>query len=446
MGQNLISFILSYLSCSFNIFRNGRISFHLQEREFIYFLPVLCYNILPSGRRRGHLIEIPSSGGTSMSTYKLISVDYLDLPGTEVWLEEMAAQGLFVEHLGSSFARFRRDKPARVCYRVEAENSDPAKQEEYDFIMAEKGWEFVCTVKGARCCVYMSEDADTPGVPADPFLQARNLKKLVRHEFIASLVSYAVLLAALVFAVFSALQSDLALRLVEESSVYRLLFPLVALLGIYGSIITNMRLRDLHAIEKELSAGLPFRREGRTTKTNFPARLFTPILVLLLALSTTLQVYSVARSWEKPLAEADLPFSMPAITELTGDAELDADPVFTSELLAQYYNRGEYDWLPLSEIYKADRFATAKEGAEEYRFVAKLYRLRLPFLAKAVTEDLAEGPAVDASAPGLDRLLVSRLPDRTYLYACSGSRVLVLTWTGADADLIPMAQQILAGK
>jgi len=380
------------------------------------------------------------------TVYKLIPVDYLDLPGTESWLEDMAARGLYLEHMGGSFARFSKDESGNVRYRLEPERTTFDKQEEFDTIMAEKGWEYICPVKGSRCCVYLARDLHAPEIHTDPIVQGHVLGKLVRRETRSMIFSTVLLIAALCFFVYSLSHSDLALRLVEEASVYHLLFPLLVPLGIWGMVLSTLRLRELRNIQTELSAGFPFRKEGRTSKTNYPARLFSPIILALLLVSVLFQFYSVARSWEKPIGEVQLPFSMPAITELTGDTVLDPEPVFIQDFLAQYYNRVEYDWYPLSEIYEADLYATSKNGEIDHRFVARRYDLRLPFLAKAVTEQLAEGPAVDASAPGLDFLLISRYPNSTSLYACAGDKVLVLHWSGTDTDLIPFAQQILSSK
>lgn len=381
--------------------------------------------------------------------YKLIPVDYLDLPGTEAWLEEMASKGLYLEKLGRSFASFYTDEPTAVRYHLEPEFSDNDKQEEFDTVMAEKGWEVICPDKENKCWVYRADDPHAPEVHTDPIVQSKALSKLTRRETRNMAISGALLIAALVYMFWFLIQEASVLKLVQQTSVYHLLFPFLAPIGVVGCVISALRLRDLRAIQKQLAAGFPFRREGRKAKTNYLLRLFFPILVVVFLLSTVLQFYAVAQSWEKPLAEAQLPFSMPAITELTGDIELDPETFFTQEFMARFYNRVEYDWYPLADIYEADYYLTAAEGEKVYRFIAKWYDLRLPFLAKGLTEDLAgHTPAVDASAQGLDHLLLSEQPGRSTLFACAGDKVLMLKWSAEDiqVDLIPMAQEILTGK
>lgn len=380
--------------------------------------------------------------------YKLIPVDSLDLPGMEAWLEQMASKGLYLEKLGRSFASFYTGDPAAARYHLEPEFNDSDKQDEFDAVMAEKGWEVICPSEENKCWVYRADDPHAPEVHTDPLVQGKALAKLVRRETRSMVLSGILLIAASACMIHFLFRETSVLDLVEQTSVYHLLFPFIALIGVVGCVISFLRLRDLRAMQQSLAAGFPYQREGRV-KTNYILRLFSPVLVTVFLLSTVLQFYAVAQSWSVPLEEAELPFSMPAVTELVGDIKLDEEPHYIQEFLAQVYNRAEYDWYPLADIYEADYYLTAAEGEKVYRFTAKWYDLRLPFLAKGLTEDLAgPTPAVDASAQGLDHLLLSEQPGRSTLFACAGDKVLMLKWSAEDiqVDLIPMAQEILSGK
>lgn len=50
---------------------------------------------------------------------RLVPVDFLDLDGIELWLEEMAAKGLHFQKFGTFFAQFRPGDPAKVRWHAE---------------------------------------------------------------------------------------------------------------------------------------------------------------------------------------------------------------------------------------------------------------------------------------------------------------------------------------
>ena len=51
------------------------------------------------------------------TVYRLVPCPCYEVEACESWLTDMAAEGLFVEKLGRTLARFRRGTPCAVRYR-----------------------------------------------------------------------------------------------------------------------------------------------------------------------------------------------------------------------------------------------------------------------------------------------------------------------------------------
>lgn len=91
--------------------------------------------------------------------YRPVPCPCYEVEACESWLTDMAAQGLFVEKLGRTLARFRRGLPQTVRYRLTAARlkgswldfvpSEPLSTEKA--LYAEYGWEFICSQQEFSC-------------------------------------------------------------------------------------------------------------------------------------------------------------------------------------------------------------------------------------------------------------------------------------------------------
>lgn len=120
-----------------------------------------------------------------------------DVEACESWLTDQAARGLFLEQWGLYTARFRRDIPRAVRYRITAARlkgsvlfSAPSAPgaEEAD-LYAAAGWEFVCSWQ--EFFFYCCRDPQAPELHTDPAIQAISLKMAVRtavSNFLAQLL------------------------------------------------------------------------------------------------------------------------------------------------------------------------------------------------------------------------------------------------------------------
>ena len=274
---------------------------------------------------------------------KLIPVDSLDLTGLEVWLEEMAARGLHLERLGRSTALFLRGEPAAVRYRLEPlEGVKGRDWAEYDAALAGDGWELVADEVENTCRLYRTADPNAPEVHTDPVVQSFVLERLVRRQRRGLALSLVLFAAMLVLLVWLQLRrgKGFVLWLVESASPILIFLPLLMVLDLGSSL---KQLRRLGQLKDQLALGLPLQRE-RIYRRRYLSHATAWLPTLVLFLTFVVQMGSAFSAWYLPLGEARLPFPLPAVTELTGDAALDEPPPLHTGLSGQIPQRGA---LPL---------------------------------------------------------------------------------------------------
>ena len=114
--------------------------------------------------------------------YRLPPCPAYDVAGTERWLAEMAAEGLFLAPDGFflGLVSFERREPSAARYRLEAvpkigffDDSDPPKTEATD-LAAEYGWEYVA--RRGEFYIYRTLREDARELNTDPRVQAIAMK------------------------------------------------------------------------------------------------------------------------------------------------------------------------------------------------------------------------------------------------------------------------------
>lgn len=133
------------------------------------------------------------------TVYRLVPCPCYEVEACESWLTDMAAQGLFVEKLGRTLARFRRGLPQTVRYRLTAARlkgswldvvpSEPLSTEKA--LYAEYGWEFICSQQ--EFFLYACRDPHAPELHTDPAVQALSLKMARKSAWWALIGGNAVL-------------------------------------------------------------------------------------------------------------------------------------------------------------------------------------------------------------------------------------------------------------
>ena len=135
--------------------------------------------------------------------YRPIPCPRHDAEGMELWLEDMAANGLHFEKdsFFMGFASFAKGEPKKMRYRLEPTEKqlsvmDTHVPEAEQLELAEKfGWEFAGT-SGQNHYIFRTENEDAREMNTDPEVQALALKKLRKRQ-VSDLIS--VIITAIIY-------------------------------------------------------------------------------------------------------------------------------------------------------------------------------------------------------------------------------------------------------
>lgn len=376
-----------------------------------------------------------------------------DVEACESWLTDQAARGLFLEQWGLYTARFRRDIPRVVRYRITAArlkgsvlfSAPSAPGEEETDLYAAAGWEFVCAWQ--EFFFYCCQAPQAPELHTDPAIQSISLKMAVRtavSNFLAQLLILTVM-APRSFREFpfSTLAEDPLLCL-----LYLLFFLSILLL-------TGRNLYSIFRFRHRLRQGLPPRHQKDWRPT---ARIHCLLVnlarcsagLLFLVLLSSVLVPSRAT----PLSNYHEPLPFATLSDLAeGTLVPDEDPdrnaiALRHTLLApaiyHYYESGQITQngqvvldASLTVTYYDTRFSWLAQ-----QLAGELHETREPY---------ADLPEPLPALPGIDAAWAYRNENGAFrqLILCKGSRVMSVFWTDSEhtvdfQHLIPIFADIFS--
>ena len=385
---------------------------------------------------------------------RLVPVDFLDLDGIELWLEEMAAKGLHFQKFGTFFAQFRPGDPARVRYHAEPTekggNTIPVQAADY----GDMGWSYVGKI--GYLALFRTADPDAPEFHTDPVAQSYTLDRLTKRLTRFVWLLLAMMAALVAFMVWARLDSSfgLVLSLVRFGSLYT---NLVTLADVALILYFSWEVWGLCRLWRRLRAGIPHQRPRRWRHTGLVRQGYTLLLSIaaLIQIGFTTAYFTGATKWDMDLSDLNRPAPVLSLAELEGDGytpEPFGHPGYEGLDLDNYIS---YDGRPLARIYEGKQAGTL--DGERHYLKMEWYDLTLPFLAGPLLEDLMDYELYDLryvperytveelSVPGFDRLVVAENLDYggQQLFARLGSRVVYLDYTGSR-DLTGHLDQVAA--
>lgn len=376
-----------------------------------------------------------------------------DVEACESWLTDQAARGLFLEQWGLYTARFRRDIPRVVRYRITAArvkgsvlfSAPSAPGEEETDLYAAAGWEFVCSWQ--EFFFYCCRDPHAPELHTDPAIQAISLKMAVRtavSNFLAQLMMLPVIVSRSFWEFpFSSLAEDPLLCLLY------LLFCLSILL------LAGRNLYSIFRFRHRLRQGLPprHRKDWRPIArihrllVNL-ARCSAGLLFLLLLGSVLLPSRATQLSnYHEPLPFAtlsDLAEGTLVPDEDLGRNTIDLRHTLLAPAIYHYYESGQITQngqvildATMAVTYYNTRFSRlAQQLAGELHETHELY---------------ADLPEPLPTLPGIDAAWAYRSENGAFrqLILCKDSRVMSVFWTDSEhttdfQQLVPIFADIFS--
>lgn len=383
---------------------------------------------------------------------KLVPVDFLDLDGVELWLEDMAATGFHFQKFGTFFAQFRPGEPSQVRYHAEpmekGGNTIPAQDADYD----DMGWSYVGKI--GYLALFRTADPDAPEFHTDPVTQSYTLDRLTKRLTRFVWLLLAMMVALISFMVWARLDSSfgLILSLVRFGSLYTNLIVLVELLLI---LHFSWEVLGLCRLRRRLRAGIPHQRPRRWRHTGLVRQGYTLLLSVaaLIQIGFTTAYFAGVTKWDMEFSDLDRPAPVLSLAELEGDGYTPEPFGYPGYEGPDRDNFVSYDGRPLARIYEVTQAGTL-DGERRY-LKMEWYDLTLPFLAGPLLEDLMDYELYDLryvperyaveelSAPGFNRLVVAEDVDYggQQLFARMGGRVVYLDYTGSR-DLTEHLDQV----
>ena len=373
---------------------------------------------------------------------RLVPVDFLDLDGLELWLEEMAAKGLHFQGFGALFAHFQRGAPAQVRYHAE-----PTPDKRRDVIpgqaadCGELGWRYV--EKIGWLAIFRTIAPDAPDFHTDPVTQSYTLERMTRTMTRYTWLLLAFMIPLTAFLIWARLDSSfgLVLSLVRSGSLYS---SFVFLLDLVLTVHIVREVWGLCRLRRRLRAGIPHQRPARWRHTGLVRQGYTLLLcVLALAQSGGACAYFLGPTrWSTELSSLDRPAPVLSLAELEGEGYAPEPFGYPGYEGPDRDNYVSYEWKLLARIYEVDQ-AGVVDG-DRRRLDMEWYSLTLPFLAAPLLDDLMDYHLYDLpyrperyaieelTVSGFDRLVV--VDNVSYggqqLFAQVGRRVVYLDYSG----------------
>ena len=270
---------------------------------------------------------------------RLIPVSQYDIAGMETWLSDMAQKGFFLYDLGAFIARFTKDTPKNVRYRLEPAGRDKDFPEMalYD-LYEERGWRYVTTYR-KLFHVFMAEDAAAPELHTDPLVQSATLKKISRQLVIFS-VAYLVLLAFLLSSHLF-IEGDRVYTLLLKSNIFQfVMIPLFLIMTVYV-LISAVRITKLR---RRLQAGQPlehFKKKRSIAMRIMEITGYTTLVVVLL--SNLANLARPNNPDDQPLSEA------PDVITILSLADI--DPLYEN-YTSGYFYREHSPLVPIQDVVR----------------------------------------------------------------------------------------------
>ena len=373
---------------------------------------------------------------------RLVPVDFLDLDGLELWLEEMAAKGLHFQGFGALFAHFQRGAPAQVRYHAE-----PTPDKRRDVIpgqaadCGELGWHYVGKI--GWLAIFRTSDPDAPDFHTDPVTQSYTLERMTRTMTRYTWLLLAFMIPLTAFLIWARLDSSfgLVLDLVRYGSLYT---SFVFLLDLVLTVHIAREVWGLCRLRRRLRAGIPRQRPARWRHTGLVRQGYTLLLcVLALAQIGGACAYFLGPTrWSTELSSLDRPAPVLSLAELEGEGYAPEPFWYPGYEGPDRDNYVSYEWKLLARIYEVDQ-AGVVDG-DRRRLDMEWYSLTLPFLAAPLLDDLMDYHLYDLpyrperyaveelTVSGFDRLVV--VDNVSYggqqLFAQVGRRVVYLDYSG----------------
>lgn len=386
------------------------------------------------------------------TVWKLRPADNWQIGENESWLSDMAENGYHFTKMGSLFAKFVKDEPQKMKYRIEITPKNEIAYEQIN-MYEEHGWEYVSSFYNYH--VFSSPvERNVPEIHTDSAEQSLTLKSL-NKQFIKGVISLIigtiVMLGYMLFMVF--FDGTPTYNVVTTNTSQTLL---ILIIYIYAVVMFLKSVKSINNLRKDLLEGKSINHHASWRQSSKIHYIVSLLPILLAIVTIIIPIYEIIAYDKKtlPVEEIDVPVARLAAIEqntvlqreehFVDGVDFDNRIVFSWSLLAPAkYEINESGIVP-GEMWND------QDGEYSPALNSDIYELRFSFLASPLIDDLVErelyfdeqSKKVELEHPGLDRIITLESSEASkYIFASKDNLVMLVRYYGY-ADLETVIEQV----
>ncbi|OLS33360.1 DUF2812 domain-containing protein [Bacillus sp. MRMR6] len=389
----------------------------------------------------------------SKAAYKLRPSDYWRIGEHENWFQEMAAKGYHLKKMGIYFAKFVKDEPKEMRYRIEVSIKKKMTREQIH-MYAENGWDYVTRYNYFHVFSSLSSSG-APELHTDPAEQSFTLKELDKKlAWNAGLGTVMLIILIGMLASIWFLDRTPTLVLVEGMAIQLTVFTFFLIFSAYTSI---QAARSIRALRKNLIEGKPIDHHAPWKKHSQLNSIILFLFTVMVGLSAILPFLQLVKAETKTLPESSPDLPIVRLADIENHPALVRGEPYNMGDHVDWGNRYTLYWSLLAPVqYETNENGVVsgemwEDNGGEYSpsIQTKVYQLSLPGMADHLIFDLIERykyeysdeDYVEIKNPNFNLLIVHEEKEFKEVYSSKGKAVIHVRYFG-HADINSVIENI----
>lgn len=384
---------------------------------------------------------------------KIRPTNYWRIGEHESWFTDMAAEGYYLEKMGTHFAHFKKGKPANMAYRIEVTQTKTIADEQLD-LYENNGWDYVTSYQYFH--VFSSPyERQATEIHTDPAEQAFTLQSIIKKlKFNVYGVSICTILLIGMLVALWFLDGTPVYSMVKGFVIQQTLLTLVILYsahtvisGLVSMRMLQTRLHEGKAIDHRAPWQKSFKRNNIVT-----------ILFLAIALGNALlPAMSLLKSdtHTLPVEDVALPFVRLGDVEQNEQLQRDSDVLHDG---VDWANRYSTNWSLFAPVqYEVDESGVVADmnwaddsGTYSPSISSEIYKVTAQALVPSLVSDLVKwhtydiesNPTTVQNHATLDHLITREQDEKKEVYASKDDVVMYVRYYG-NAPIENVIEQVV---
>ncbi len=325
------------------------------------------------------------------TVWKLRLIDPWQIGEHESWLADMAAKGLFLKKLGNHFARFTKNTPQQMNYRIEVTPNQLILDEQIN-LYEENGWDYVTSLQNFHVFSSPIERGATE-LHTDPAEQAFTLSQANKRLKINTII----VITATLFMIGTLsslffIDGVSTYTLVEGNFIHNIF---VIILIVYLCYMSVKSMNSFKKLRKILSEGIPINHHAPWKKIYKVNLIILCSILSISIIGIVLPTIQIVKDERIALPEGEVNLPIVRLAAMEQNPNLQRDEYFTRDV--DFANMINYHWSLIAPVQYETResgIVTDENWEDDLAYKPSIfntiYQLRFAFLADNLIDDLIE--------------------------------------------------------